>query len=149
MNSNLTTQARQRPLRSFFDEMFQDMFSPLVGATVATLGGRVTDIFSGPQFQENRSIVIWKKLHAHERTPSTEFPRASSSAKLPGPDFWGIPENPTMNVLVTDGLMLRDEGDPGVRLTAQGPYDACSCGSGLKCKFCCRGLETWRPTLRQ
>ncbi|MFO1055032.1 MAG: Hsp20/alpha crystallin family protein [Planctomycetota bacterium] len=35
MNSNLTTQARQRPLRSFFDEMFQDMFSPLVGATVA------------------------------------------------------------------------------------------------------------------
>jgi len=63
-----------------------------------------------------------------------------------GSPYWGIPATPSMSVTVTAGAILTDRvHGPGPDALSGGdrenPYAPCSCGSGLKFRYCCRGLQ--------
>ncbi|MEI6832153.1 MAG: SEC-C domain-containing protein [Candidatus Omnitrophota bacterium] len=94
--------------------------------------------------------VIWKKLYMHNRNHLQELPRAKDSPKTnAGEDneLWGIPEKPSMSILVTEGTMLWEmipdfiTEDLPKEYPIEDVYTLCPCGSRRKFKFCCQGLE--------
>lgn len=96
----------------------------------------------------------WSKLYSHNSSYATELPEAREmpSRGEPTEDPWFIPKRPTMEIRVTEGSMLLEpffSGEMAVETHAEGPYRICSCGSGLKYKYCCHGLPSWRQFARQ
>jgi hypothetical protein len=93
------------------------------------------------------AVTVWTKLFAHGRRVEHELETAAQPGQnLADSGYWGIPPQPSMSVTVAPGILLVDTL-PGqaqmARMPPQGAnraYDPCSCGSGLKRKFCCRGI---------
>ncbi len=94
------------------------------------------------------SRSIWSALVRHNRSVAHEVSGVQAVAGSTEPsDFWGIPEHPSRTVVVSRGALLTDfvpsaAADPSATHGySAGSYRACDCGSGLKFKFCCRGIR--------
>ena len=89
---------------------------------------------------------IWTSLVRHRRSIATEMTRSEQLGDnaLRG---WSIPTEPSMNVFVSSGVLLHPYGTDLSQKTNvdEGPYRPCECGSGRKFKFCCSGLQKYKP----
>jgi hypothetical protein len=139
---------------------FRVGFGLLVGNTIAP-GAVVPSVAAGGVAQaatsaldwsrdrkEPRPARAWQTLFDHSQAVEQEI---RLSAPMDGPqaiDWWGIPEQPSMNVSVTSGRLIRDFVPtfplPPSTGTAPARNARCPCGSGRKFKTCC--LEIQEPT---
>lgn len=84
---------------------------------------------------------VWQTLFAHSRSVESEV-RHSMPQPGTAAEWWGIPNEPSMNVIVTSGRLISDflstqSGATGVL----GRNETCRCGSGLKYKRCCLDID--------
>lgn len=94
-----------------------------------------------------RPATVWTQLSRHHRSILDELAMTSQQAgNRPAEEPWYIGPEPSMSVTISPGIVLVDQvpipsapkADDDYR---EGPYRPCECGSGLKWKFCCRGVE--------
>ncbi|TCB96433.1 SEC-C domain-containing protein [Micromonospora zingiberis] len=97
--------------------------------------------------------TVWTTLTKHHRKAGQELRATPQEAQgindQGGSEFWGIPAQPSMDIVVTQGSIFTDFVPPARRsdLTSSeyqdGVYRFCECGSGLKYKFCCRNIPRY------
>lgn len=90
------------------------------------------------------SQAIWARLDRHGQDASHHVDGVIEEAgqlRSMQP-YWGIPDEPSMQVHISEGLAIFDSiprfhipENPG---SHDRPYEPCACGSGLKWKFCCK-----------
>lgn len=90
---------------------------------------------------------IWTSLVRHHRTVETELTR-SQRVSNSGSRGWSIPTESSMSILVSPGTMLHPFPSSPTQMTNtdESVYRYCECGSGRKFKFCCNGLQNYKPT---
>lgn len=118
-------------------------------STAVSAVGELLGVAGGRRSSARGSIAVWRKLVDHRRGIKSELDRVqdNDSRNLDGPEFWGIPTTPSMSVSVSSGLLLMDflpdaqQRDRVGKGSKGDPYDDCPCGSGLRFKFCCKGLK--------
>ncbi|MEU3457640.1 SEC-C domain-containing protein [Micromonospora sp. NPDC006766] len=96
------------------------------------------------------SAPVWTALTKHQRVPARELravPQPGNTVEESALDkYWGIPAEPSLNVVVTPGAALLEFAPLSEAEIAQpegyqeGQYRPCECGSGHKFKFCCQGM---------
>jgi hypothetical protein len=124
---------------------------PLAATGVAVLGTAAQGIVSRHAGTQQHPQRIWTALTKHQRSARDEMRGVEvSNTGAPGRP-WGIPEEPSMDVTISEGELLIDHFSttqvPSVQTEGyvEGPYRRCACGSGLKYKFCCKSLDdAWR-----
>lgn len=108
-----------------------------------------------PTSQSNQNNRVWTMLYKHKQTPKdiiTSY-RKVLDTKPETHKYWGIAENPSMNVQITNGILLADfipdflEANYPIQNPPKDTYDLCPCGSGLKYRFCCQEIKDKKPFL--
>lgn len=90
------------------------------------------------------TTAIWTSLLRHNQgvDQHVEQSTATPGEVQPSKPYWGIPEQASMRVLVSEGLAIWDwmaNPPDGSQLGShERPYAPCPCGSGQKWKFCCK-----------
>lgn len=118
-----------------------------IGAISGFFANLIRKTATGPQ-------VIWRRLYDHGCQVKDEIPSIRPTNITPvsevAKDYWGIPEIPSKNTIhISSGAIIMDtiesEGATESLSKTTGspetPYALCPCRSGLKYKFCCKGLE--------
>ena len=136
---------------SAFHNYKEVLASAGTGAIAGFFAGLVKKPTTGPR-------VIWRRLYDHgckvrDELPSTSIHPVISTAHSEREDeFWGIPEKqPANNIRISSGAIIMDTIAPAPEESAgllseptgssEAPYALCPCRSGLKYKFCCKGLD--------
>lgn len=92
---------------------------------------------------------IWTSLVKHRSTVTDEITRAQPVSSG-GQRGWSIPTEPSMKYIVSQGTLLHDF-PPARNPTSElqdTVYRECECGSGRKFRFCCDGLQRYRPRFK-
>jgi hypothetical protein len=120
----------------------------IAGASVATLVEIVKAKLATKE--GTSSTPVWTTLAKHHRNASHELqavPQPGNTVQESELDrYWGIRPEPSMNLVVTPGAAFADFIPlPQIEPTKaegyqEGEYRLCECGSGLKFRFCCRGI---------
>jgi hypothetical protein len=126
-----------------------NLLAPGIGTVAAGVGELLGIADLQRPGSQRGSLTVWRKLVAHGRTVQQELAGVTpmKGANLAGPDFWGIPPIPSMTVTVAAGMLIADtipDTEQQARIGEGSdlePYKPCSCGSGTKFKFCCKGLR--------
>lgn len=124
-----------------------DMLAGTPGpVTALSAGVTLASAFLDHRRHPGHSTPIWTALVKHNQQFDDEL---SGTQTVPSQvdDTWGIPSKPTSSVTVSAGALFADWRDPSRKepvLTGyiEGDYRPCSCGSGLKYRFCCSNLRT-------
>lgn len=109
----------------------------------------VASVLDAARKRTDGPVKIWTSLVKHGRTVQDEIPQSSRRAGIPGATTstnpWGIDAEPGPHVVVAPGRILnwyaiREERPVAGDEFQEGKYAPCSCGSGLKYRFCCDGV---------
>jgi hypothetical protein len=97
------------------------LLGPGIGTAVAGLGELLGIADSRRATSRQGPVTVWTKLVEHGRMVQQELDRVQTreGENLAGGVYWGIPPSPTMNVVVTAGLLLMDsipEADQAARI---------------------------------
>lgn len=122
-------------------------------ATVLHVGRATIDGFRNARSDSSRRV--WSSLVRHNRTFRQELRDVQVQAGN-GNEGWPVPSEPSMSVLVSPGSIIHDfvPRVPGLSELSepggysQGSYRPCSCGSGLKYRFCCEAADRRPPRIR-
>lgn len=93
------------------------------------------------------ATTIWTNLSRHRMSVDTQMDRVQLVDR-DNARPWNIPAEPSMSVVVTPGAVIIDGSPPPQAEPAgysEGTYAPCTCGSGLKWRFCCRGVPGSQP----
>ena len=116
---------------------------------------RFTDrIFPKKTAPGTNSVSVWKKLYVNNSVADAEIKQNFASRheqNVAGKDYWGIPDAPGTTVTLTLGGLIVDFIEKPTSLdktvydgSKANPYGFCTCRSGKKYKFCCKGLRPVR-----
>lgn len=124
------------------------------GGLSTALSGMRTVAESALQNRQTGAQKIWTSLVKHHQRAGNQIMYAKSTGGEPKRG-WGIPPQPAPAVYVSSGSLLW-EHEPldgktfDVDFTAGvDVYSKCGCGSGRKIRFCCDGLQNYRPKFMQ